>query len=80
MLQGQKILRKSDQKIFTVIDVAHWSDIRANDGETDSVKWYGGSSDIEHYVSQNKGHDYVTISGKVSWDTPEPITYNLRGA
>ncbi len=56
--------RKSDGKVFRCTRNAHWSDIRSEDGETDSVKWYGNDSSGELYVSDNKGHDYVkqTIS------------------
>lgn len=46
--------RRSDGKLFTVRDHAHWSKIVADDGEEDSVKFYG-----DGYVSANKGFSYV---------------------
>lgn len=53
MHMGAFLVREGDKKVFQVTMLAHWSDIRAKDGETDSVKWYGPG-----YVSANKGHTY----------------------
>ena len=61
-MTSQSILtRESDGKQFKVAFLSHWSDIVAVDGsgETDSVKWYGGDSTGEFYVSDSKGHGYV---------------------
>lgn len=53
--------RESDGKIFHITFHSHWSDIRAEDGETDYVKCYGFSGDEEWYVSANKGHKYIKV-------------------
>ena len=52
------LTRKSDKKQFHFTYLAHWSDIRADDGETDSVKWLGGNE----FVSADKGHVYQELS------------------
>ncbi len=39
MKTNSKLVRKEDQKVFTVTFLSHWSDIQAEDGETDRVKW-----------------------------------------
>lgn len=49
-----KFRRESDGKVFEMVRLAHWSDIKAEDGETDSVQWIGG----DQYVSASKGHGY----------------------
>lgn len=58
MKSTSTVVRKQDGKIFRVACLSHWSDIVADDGETDSVKWYGGNSQHEFYVSANKGFGY----------------------
>jgi hypothetical protein len=47
------LIRRRDRKEFRVEYLAHWSTIRAEDGETDTVKWYG-----DGYVSADKGFSY----------------------
>lgn len=54
MTTGSILHRRGDSKVFRVVFLAHWSDIQAEDGETDSVKFYGNG-----YVSADKGHTYV---------------------
>lgn len=51
--------RRSDGKVFRLTLLSHWSDIQAEDGETDSVKWYGNDHEGEMYISANKGHHYI---------------------
>ena len=48
--------RQQDGKLFKVAMLGHWSDIQSDDGETDSVKWYGPG-----YVSVAKGSTYVEV-------------------
>jgi len=60
MLKARYIYtRRSDGKVFRLTFLSHWSDIQSDDGETDSVKWYGNDSQGELYVSASKGHTYV---------------------
>lgn len=54
MRYGAALKRQSDGKIFHVTLLSHWSDIQADDGETDEVKFYGPG-----YVSRVKGHAYT---------------------
>ena len=42
MNTGDILIRDTDGKRFRVLDLAHWSEIVANDGEKSSVKWIGG--------------------------------------
>lgn len=56
MTSASTLRRRVDGKLFTVVVLAHWSDIRAEDGETDTVKWYGSG-----YVSENKGYSYEEV-------------------
>lgn len=51
------LIRNIDKKEFTVADLSHWSIIKAADGETDTVKWYGGG-DVELFVGASSGHTY----------------------
>lgn len=53
------LIRNEDQKQFKVIYVCHWSEIEADDGERDRVKWYGVSTANELYVSDTKGYGYT---------------------
>lgn len=52
-------MHREDGKIFVVTLTGHWSEIQSTDGETDgetdSVKWYGGNN----WVSRVKGHKYI---------------------
>ena len=48
MYTGSILKRTTDGKLFTVTYLAHWSDIQAEDGETVSVKWYGGNKYVSH--------------------------------
>ena len=57
----QKFKRESDGKIFTCTFASHWSDIKAEDGEEDNVKWIGGSLGAEEYVSRVKGFRYIKL-------------------
>lgn len=50
------LVRENDGKRFEVTCLAHWSDIKADDGETDTVKWVGGN----YFVSATKGFGYRT--------------------
>lgn len=58
--------RISDGKEFSTILRSHWSDIKADDGEEDYVKWYGcetvDNKTYELYVSNSKGHAYRKIA------------------
>ena len=54
------ILRRNDGKLFHVTFLSHWSDIRSDDGEMDSVKCYGPGM----YVSADKGYGYLDITDK----------------
>jgi hypothetical protein len=58
MISGTTLVRRRDGKEFRVVDLAHWSTIRAEDGETDTVKWYG-----DGYVSADKGCSYAEKRG-----------------
>jgi hypothetical protein len=53
------MVRVKDNKSFSVETVGHWSEIKAPDGETDTVKVYGTSpTGTGLYVSSIKGHSY----------------------
>ena len=58
MTSQSTLLRAADGKAFRVKLLGHWSTIVADDGEEDSVKWYGGDGDRQLYVSASKGHTY----------------------
>ena len=62
MLSNSILRRDVDGKLFKVVFLSHWSDITAMDGsgDADSVKCYGP----DLYVSANKGHGYVDITGR----------------
>jgi len=60
MLSTSILRRDSDEKLFRVTFLSHWSDIKAGDGEVDAVKCYGPAL----YVSANKGHGYVDITDR----------------
>lgn len=62
MYTGSKIIRE-DGKEFTVIELSHWSLIRAEDDEEDHVKWGGGVKE-EIYVSAVKGYKYIFTARK----------------
>jgi len=51
------LTRTTDGKKFRVAVLSHWSDIVSEDGETDSVKWYGGNKRAL-FVSASKGFSY----------------------
>ncbi len=57
-MQGRYyFVRKGDGKVFDrILFYGHWTDIQAEDGEGDSVKWYG--PDSFGYVSNSKGFTY----------------------
>lgn len=48
MYTGSKLVRLKDQKAFTVTFLSHWSDVTAEDGEVDQIKWLGGDDYISH--------------------------------
>ena len=50
-----RFTRTTDRKVFVVTFYSHWTDIRSEDGETDTVKWCYD----EEYVSASKGHTYT---------------------
>lgn len=54
--------RASDKKVFKSTDVSHWTSIKAEDGEEDSVKWFGPEPPQAGYVSASKGHTYVKVA------------------
>lgn len=56
MLSTSILVRTTDGKRFSVAVHAHWSTIRAEDGEEDTVKWYGPG-----YVSASKGYSYTEV-------------------
>lgn len=58
MRNGTILIRVGDGKAFMVTLLSHWSDIRAEDGEEDRVKWYGMDGNHLAYVSASKGHSY----------------------
>lgn len=51
-----RFTRTSDKKVFKVTLHGHWICILAEDGETDTIKWFGGDND---YVSASQGHTYT---------------------
>lgn len=53
--QSLRFTRTSDQKVFTVVTYGHWSQIVADDQETDTIKWFNA----DEYVSALKGHSYL---------------------
>ena len=53
MTSQATLVRRTDGKLFKVVDLAHWSAIASEDGEQDTVKWYG-----DGYVSAVKGFSY----------------------
>lgn len=63
MLSRSILRREEDGKLFRVTFLSHWSDIKANDGEVDSVKCYGPAL----YVSANKGFGYVDITDRCDY-------------
>lgn len=52
--------RVGDGKVFKIKFYGHWTDIVSEDGETDSVKWLGGTGATggEAYTSASKGFKY----------------------
>lgn len=50
--------RKSDDKVFKIVNYGHWTDIVSDDGETDSVKWGWTYDGYDLMVSASKGHSY----------------------
>lgn len=61
MLKDDTLVRDTDKKEFAVSFHSHWSDIVSSDGETDYVKWVGGTGTGPHgakYVSNSKGFGY----------------------
>ena len=61
MYTGARLERTSDGKLFKVTLLSHWSDIQAEDGEEDRVKWYGSIGKHEAYVSASKGFSYKLL-------------------
>lgn len=55
MRSDSTLVRRTDGKRFRVTLLSHWSDIEAEDGERDRVKWVGD----EQYVSDVRGHGYL---------------------
>jgi len=51
------LVRPRDKKEFRVVYLAHWTDIKADDGERDTVKWIGPNV----YVGQRSGALYVEL-------------------
>jgi len=49
--------RVGDNKVFHIVEGAHWVKVMAEDGEVDSIKWLGG----DDYVSCEKEFSYVII-------------------
>jgi hypothetical protein len=58
MKEGSVLRRVEDNKLFTVTYLAHWSDIVSEDGEKDSVKWYGIADGVLELVGNSSGHSY----------------------
>ncbi len=54
MRSTDTLVRSHDGKEFKIKFHSHWSDIVAEDGEEDCVKWYGPG-----YVSNSKGFSYT---------------------
>lgn len=50
--------RVSDGKVFKIKFYSHWTDIVAEDGETDSVKLGWPENGYDLMVSASKGHSY----------------------
>lgn len=61
MYSNSILTRVEDGKVFKVTFHSHWSEIKAEDGETDYVKW--GFDDL--YVSADKGFTYK-VTGSAS--------------
>ncbi len=63
MLSNEKKFRRcEDGKIFTsAMQTEFWVPLRAEDGETDLVKWF---SDQE-FISNNKGFTYTPLGWTV---------------
>lgn len=51
MNTGDTLIRDTDGKRFRVVELAHWSEVVADDGERIPVKWIGDNK----YVAP-KGH------------------------
>lgn len=66
MKTGAKLVRESDKKVFTVKLLSHWSDIQAEDGEKDAVKWA-----FDNYYVSGKG---ATFKG-YHLQEDEPVSY-----
>ena len=60
MKLNDTLIRERDGKAFRVTWLAHWSDIESDDGEKDTVKWYGGDG---LYASASNGGTYVLRAG-----------------
>jgi hypothetical protein len=59
MNQNSLLRRTSDDKIFKVVSLAHWSEIESEDGEKDTVKWYGvGADGVLDLVGATSGQTY----------------------
>lgn len=56
MNSASKLKRIGDGKVFSVTYLAHWSDIKAEDGDTDTVKWMGADLYIGY-----KGNTYTLL-------------------
>lgn len=48
--------RTSDGKVFFEVDAPYHVEVRAKDGEEDTLKWFGP---VDRYVSMTTGHTYV---------------------
>ena len=55
--------RDGTEKLFKIVNLAHWSDIVCVDdvSDTDSVKCFGERMNVELYVSANKGYSYKVV-------------------
>lgn len=60
MNKNSTLTRVQDNKVFHVVEMGHWTDIIAEDGERDRVKFLQGDRFSEEYVSQEKGMSYMT--------------------
>jgi len=67
MYGWDKLKRRSDGKVFEITLHSHWSNIRAEDGEVDRVKWCWGDGETATYVSFDQGHGYtIDMSGRTA--------------
>jgi len=55
-------IRRSDGLKFRVTFLSHWSDIQAENGEQDSVKFYGSDGPGRELLVGHTGQTYIRIS------------------